>query len=343
MRFQLFLVSLCVAGMANATPKVVTSIAPVHGLVEQIMYGTGQPTLLLSDTTSPHDFYLRPSQAQALEDADIIFSIGLNMEPWLRNPGRALFVELGETDGLHLLDARSLESFHRDVPEVPNETYELTPEYDPEPEAEISATDPDVESFVNDLIGDAQPISVDEDHDDHDEHDDHDFAGGIDPHIWLDPENAVIMAEEIARILIEFDQVNSEIYRDNVETVKAEIERAAAEAEYRMDRARRIKLITTHDSLQYLEHAYDLEVIGTFSSGTGVAAGLHAMADLYDQLGPNNCVLLDVSHPAGVKANTFAEIPIVEVDPLGSRFVGGSGYYQRLMEHLSDALSYCLG
>ena len=68
-------------------PRVVTDIPPVHALVASVMTGVGRPALLLPPGASPHDYALRPSQAQTLARADIVIWIGPDLSPWL---GRAM-------------------------------------------------------------------------------------------------------------------------------------------------------------------------------------------------------------------------------------------------------------
>ncbi|MCL2871515.1 MAG: zinc ABC transporter substrate-binding protein [Betaproteobacteria bacterium] len=74
------------ASGAMASPKVVVSIEPVHALVAGVMTGVGTPTLLLKGMASPHDYALRPSDAAALADADIVFWIGASLEGFLEKP-----------------------------------------------------------------------------------------------------------------------------------------------------------------------------------------------------------------------------------------------------------------
>jgi zinc transport system substrate-binding protein len=64
-------------------PKVVTDIPPVHALVAQVMGDLGQPELLLAQGADEHDFQLRPSQARAVADADLVVWIGPDLTPWL--------------------------------------------------------------------------------------------------------------------------------------------------------------------------------------------------------------------------------------------------------------------
>lgn len=66
-------------------PHVVTDIPPVHSLVAQVMGDLGQPELLLGKGADEHDFQLRPSQARAVAEADLVVWIGPELTPWLES------------------------------------------------------------------------------------------------------------------------------------------------------------------------------------------------------------------------------------------------------------------
>lgn len=85
---RLFLmgVLLLAPWMALAAPDVVTSLQPVHSLAAGVMRGVGQPRLLVTGGASPHDYSLRPSDARAIAEADIVFWIGPDLESFLVRP-----------------------------------------------------------------------------------------------------------------------------------------------------------------------------------------------------------------------------------------------------------------
>ena len=75
---------LCFAGVSFAeTPHVAADIAPVHSIVARVMDGVGTPSLIIAPGASPHEYSLRPSEAAALQHADVIFWIGPDLTPWL--------------------------------------------------------------------------------------------------------------------------------------------------------------------------------------------------------------------------------------------------------------------
>jgi zinc transport system substrate-binding protein len=98
-------------GEAAAAPRVVASILPVHALTAGVMEGIGTPTLLVPPGASPHGYQMRPSEAAALAEADLVVWIGEPLETFLVKPiaslaGAAASLELLEAPGLTLLPAR---------------------------------------------------------------------------------------------------------------------------------------------------------------------------------------------------------------------------------------------
>jgi len=103
--FLLFTASFAQA----APPKVVTDIAPVHSLVAMVMGDIASPKLLLKGNTDPHSAALRPSQARALQEADLVIWIGPEMTPWLERAVTALPAAARELQLLHQSETHELE------------------------------------------------------------------------------------------------------------------------------------------------------------------------------------------------------------------------------------------
>jgi zinc transport system substrate-binding protein len=97
--------------MAADPVKVVASVKPIHSLVAGVMKGVAEPSLLVKGAASPHSFNLRPSDARALNQADLVFWVGEDLETFLAKPiqslaGKAQPVALMEESGLTLLPTR---------------------------------------------------------------------------------------------------------------------------------------------------------------------------------------------------------------------------------------------
>ena len=84
------LAACAIAIPAAAAPNVVTDIPAVHALAAKAMEGVGAPVRLLPPGASPHGYHMRPSEASALAEADILIWIGPELTPWLDRARRKL-------------------------------------------------------------------------------------------------------------------------------------------------------------------------------------------------------------------------------------------------------------
>ena len=96
---------------AQAEINVVASVKPVHSLVSGVMEGVGKPDLIVKGAASPHTYSLKPSQAKQLEEADLVFWMGHELESFLEKPleaitSKAKVIELIDSPGLKKLDMR---------------------------------------------------------------------------------------------------------------------------------------------------------------------------------------------------------------------------------------------
>ena len=110
---------------------------------------------------------------------------------------------------------------------------------------------------------DLLPYAHEESHDDesHDE-DDHDHDhGAYDPHIWLDPNNMVLVAEAVKQRMVEIDPTNASVYAENTESLVADLRELDADFTTGLKDCERTVFITSHAAFGYLANAYDLRQI----------------------------------------------------------------------------------
>ena len=101
---------------ANAEIKVVTSIKPIHSLASYLMDGVAKPDLIVDGYASPHGFSMKPSHAKMLQNADLIFWVGEDLENFLEKPlssiaKKAEKIELMDVKGLNVLKFRERNIF----------------------------------------------------------------------------------------------------------------------------------------------------------------------------------------------------------------------------------------
>ncbi len=72
--------------IAEAAPKIVVSIKPVHSIVSALTKNVVTPELLMKGIQSPHSATLKPGQAETLQNADIVVWVGPGLEQFLIQP-----------------------------------------------------------------------------------------------------------------------------------------------------------------------------------------------------------------------------------------------------------------
>ncbi len=104
----------------------------------------------------------------------------------------------------------------------------------------------------------------DEEHEDGHDEDGHNH-GPCDPHVWADPANVMIWAENIALILGRFDPDHAEVYEANAAAYITELQALDAEIAAMITtipEENRV-LVTNHEFLAYFAVRYDFEIVGT--------------------------------------------------------------------------------
>lgn len=100
---------LVLAPVTAAPPRVLASILPLHSLAAAVMTRVAEPSLLLRGALSPHDHAMRPSEAQLLQQAEVVFWVGPELESFLQRPiaaSTARSVALIEAPGIQRLALR---------------------------------------------------------------------------------------------------------------------------------------------------------------------------------------------------------------------------------------------
>jgi ABC-type Zn uptake system ZnuABC Zn-binding protein ZnuA len=120
-----------------------------------------------------------------------------------------------------------------------------------------------------------------------------------DPHVWTDPANAMIWADNIAEAFTAKDPVNTDTYRANADAYKKELQTADDEVRQILSVVpeEHRALVTNHEFMSYFARAYDFSVVGVVVPG-GTSGGESDPQTI--------AALLDAVRAAGVPA-IFAE------------------------------------
>ena len=237
-------------------------------------------TILMPPEADPHTYDPSPQDASKIADADIVFYVGLKYEP-------AALVKLLE----NTLDN---EAVLVEVGESINPT-EFSEEGHDDHDDEEGHDDHDDE----------------EGHDDHDDHEGHDH-GSEDPHFWFDPLRVVMAVELMVNQLIELDPTSSEAYKTAGEAYISNLNELDSTVSALIETvpSKNRKLITTHESLGYLEARYGVEVLTTIIPSLSSADEISPaeLVDVLDVIEDNDIKVIFVESEApSVYAETIAE------------------------------------
>ena len=303
---------------AQAEIKVIASIKPIHSLVSYVMDGVGTPEILVDGSSSPHSFQLKPSHAKMLQNADIVFWIGEDLETFLETPLDSIATNARKIAIMELNDIQLLEFREKHIFEDHDEHVEE----------------------------DSHDEHVEEDsHDEHVEEDGHDEHnhGEFDIHFWLDPEIAKVIVKNIARELSKIDVANKSIYKANA--VKAIEELDALITATKLKINTNASYVVFHDAYQYFEKRFGIEVLGALSVNPEILPGAKQLAEIREVIQHEkvNCIFSEPQFNPSI-ANTIAQdtgVKSAVLDPLGARLEPGKDLYFDLIKDMASSFESC--
>lgn len=314
------------AAAADGPPVVLASIKPVHSLVMAVMQGVAEPALIVSGAASPHSYALKPSQAAKMAKATHIFWIGHSLEAFLEKPietvgAEARAVALLDAPGLTTLAFREGGAFDEHG-------------HDVEKTGHAHADHKGHDGHDHEKHG----------HDEHG-HDEHGHDG-VDPHIWLDPQNAIALVREIATVLSEDDPANAGTYAANAARAIAALEDLTNEVSEALAPLHEKRFVVFHDGFHYFEDRFDLHAVGSITISPEITPGAERVREIQNrvrELGAA-CVFAEpqfeprlisvVLEGSQAKAGTL--------DPLGADLEDGPDLYFQLIRNMASSMRDCL-
>jgi len=311
-------------------PDVVTDISPIYSLAAKVMDGIGEPKLIVQHGASPHEYMLRPSNAKALESADIVFFVGGGLTPWLENPlknlaSQSIIVELMETKNTTRLAYREGANF------ASHEGHNHGGHDDDHDSHEGHDDDHDSHK------------GHDDDHDSHKGHDDDHEE--LDPHGWLDPENGKNWLDIMATTLAKIDPENANKYQQNAAKGKKEIDESISQIETMLKPVSDMRFIVFHDAYYYFEDRFGLSATGSISLGDASDPSPGRLIEIQDEIKrlTVSCVFSEPQFNPQTVQNVAsgAAIDTRVIDPLGSALQVNSDLYTKLLEDIGKSIASC--
>lgn len=185
----------------------------------------------------------------------------------------------------------------------------------------------------------------DEGHDDHGHNEAHAHSG-VDPHVWLDPQNGQLWLGQIAEALAELDPDNAAQYRENAAAAQAELAALEEVIAETLVPVKNRPFIVFHDAYHYFEARFDIEARGAISENDARAPGAARVSELRDLVAESGakCVFAEPQfNPGLIAAVTEGQgTGTGTLDPLGADLEPGAALYADLLRGMAENMAACL-
>ena len=329
------LLALAIVGFCSpaAADGIVATIKPLHSLVSFVTAGVAEPHLLIKGAASPHGYAMRPSDAEALENARVIFRVDEDFETTLSGPIRTLgrearVVSLFRAPGMVLRSLRLNAAFeHHDHGHDGHAEADEDHGHGKHAEADEDH-------------GHGKHAEADEDHG-HGKHAAHDL------HVWLDPANARAMAGLIVETMSAADPANASVYEKNGRELVSRLDALIKEVGETLAPVRGKPFIVFHDAYQYFEARFGLTAAGAIAIAPERLPGAQRIAEIRARLRETSaaCVFREPQFSSSLVdvvvegTNTRTGV----LDPLGAAMEDGPELYFSLVRAMAASLRKCLG
>ena len=319
--FVLFAALMIFGNNALAELRVVTSIAPIHSLVAHVMQGVDEPYLLMPATSSPHTHFLSPSQARALNEADLVVWVSPDLEGQLRQPMQKVAADkqlrIDQIPGLQMLATRS----GKDFP---------------------------LEGKRSSSLSAGQ---IDKHHNDHDHHNDDDHHkghshGAFDPHLWLSIDNAQTIVMALAESLSNLYPEHRTIFQNNAKQSVNELNLLIDTIGGRLQRLQDKGYLVYHDAYQYFENDFGLAPYGVITANPEAPTNAGQLTKVHNAInnGAVQCIFVESHFPQKMveRLQKQTQVQIYQLDPLGVRIHPGKDLYSQLITQMANSFRSCL-
>jgi zinc transport system substrate-binding protein len=337
----LFATTIFTAPVLADQLRVVVDIPPVHGIVDGVLGSNASITTLIGSGVDPHNYTMKPSHAAALSKADLIVLIGESLTPSLAEKLPSLannskIIELAEVPNVHLIAFEDAHDAHEDDDHHDDEHHDDHKDHNHDADHDEHHGDHKDHEDHDDHADEKE--HNEHEHDEHhdDEHDGHD----VDPHMWLDIDNADVWAHAIAKSASEL----SPALTSDINAKLAAFEQALIGLKSEMQTLTAKPYSVSHDALGYLEESFGIDHPQAVTNGMGLRPSPSDMANLRSQIEatPPACMIIDPNDHTAL-AYALAEeysIKTVEFSQLGE-VAAGENAYLNLMHGAVAALKTC--
>ncbi len=178
----------------------------------------------------------------------------------------------------------------------------------------------------------------------------HDHHGhnhqGLDPHFWLGPNQAKVVAKEITQQLVKLDPLHSDEYQFNLRRFQSSVDNAIEQITSELASVQGHGYFVFHDAYGYFEETFSLNNLGHFTVSPDRKPGAKTLIGIRNKLHAGNvyCVFSEPQFkPSVIESVTRGtDVAIGQLDPLATEIEEKAGAYAEFISGLGQEFKRCL-
>ena len=180
----------------------------------------------------------------------------------------------------------------------------------------------------------------------HDEEEEALIAKPLDYHLWLSPENTLLMVRHIAKILKETYPTFADKFEQNRLALENKIIAEASNWQAQLLSVKAKPFVVFHDAYAYLVDYFELNQVGVVNGSPEMPSSIKHLKALHETLKQQEvaCIFIEPQFSPAQAQQLASEfgLRVGRLDPLGVDIPQGKDFYFIWMQQLIDALDGCL-
>ena len=168
----------------------------------------------------------------------------------------------------------------------------------------------------------------------------------VDAHVWLDPENAKVITQQITAVLSDADPAHASQYKTNAETAVQKLDALEQNIAKTVAPIKDKPFIVFHDAYQYFEQRFGVNVAGSITVSPDTVPGAARISEIHKkvtELGAT-CVFAEPQFEPKLVKVVMEGTPArtATLDPEAANLQAGPQLYFDLLTNIANSLVECL-
>ena len=168
--------------------------------------------------------------------------------------------------------------------------------------------------------------------------------GELDPHLWLDPDNARLIAARLTAELVKIAPNKAAAYQSRLDAFETRLQAQWQNLE--LGNAAEVSYAVYHDAYQYIEAPMGLSPAVVLLDNPEVEPGMRDVIAKRQQLeaADPQCILLEPESEQGMVDTMLQTLAPkrITIDILGATIEEGDSAYLNLLNHVTEGFSNCM-